>query len=88
MLEAFAVIAVFFVTVVVYVAVWLQARDPAQNTPQHELARLQTREAWLWQRLEIARRENWGGEMRTAIANELGATSHRLVRAGGRVAQG
>ena len=39
--EALAVIAVFFVTVAVYVAAWLQARDPAQNTPRHELERLQ-----------------------------------------------
>lgn len=83
--EALAVIAVFFVTVVVYVAAWLQARDPAQNTPRHELERLQTREAWLRQRLELARRENWDGKMRAAIADELGATSHHLARAGARV---
>lgn len=81
--EALAVVAVFVIAVIIYVAMWLQSRDPALHKPQEEFARLQHQVTWLDERLAKARRENWGTEMVASIADERDATAELLAKAGG-----
>lgn len=64
--EAFAVLAVFVVAIAAWIGAWAQARDPANYNARQEGERLQTQAAWLEQRVELARRENWDDDM---IAN-------------------
>ncbi len=79
--EAFAVLAVFTIAGIAYVAAWLQARDPARVDARQDFAQLKIQEAWLRERLERARQEQWSGEMIQPITDELAATLHRLARA-------
>lgn len=69
--EALAIVAVFLVSVVIYVVLWIQSRDPALYDPRKELVRLEHHVTWLEHRLAVARRENWGGTMEQAIVAEL-----------------
>jgi hypothetical protein len=82
--EALAVVAVFVVTVIAWVGAWLNARNPAGYPARDEIARLQHHAAWLEQRLVVAQRECWGGEMIAAISAELAATAGELERTIGR----
>ena len=77
--EAFAIVAVFVVAVVVYVGAWLQSRDPRKRNAAEELAQLRQHHGWLRERLEVARRERWGEEMVTQLAAEHEALSRRLA---------
>ena len=78
--EALAVVAVFVVTVVAWLGAWLNARNPAGYQARDEIARLQHHASWLEQRLVIAQREKWGGDMIEAISAELAATAGELER--------
>jgi hypothetical protein len=79
--EALAIVAVFFIAVGVYIFAWLEARNPALHDPQRDLARLHHQATWLQERLRIAKRENWDGEMVANLTTELVATSEQLARA-------
>jgi hypothetical protein len=78
--EALAILLVFAIIVAIYIAAWLQSRNPALSSPQKESARLQHHLAWLEQRLTTARREKWGHEMIAALAEEQAATGRELAR--------
>lgn len=82
--EALAIVVVFFVAVGVYISAWLQARNPAQHDPRQELARLKAHEAWLRERLQVAREENWANDMVAGLADELAVTSAQCARVGAR----
>jgi hypothetical protein len=77
--EAFAIVAVFAVAVVVYVGAWWQARDPRRRDARAELAQLRQHHGWLQERLAVARRERWGEEMVAQLAAEHEALSRRLA---------
>jgi hypothetical protein len=70
--------------VVIFIAAWwgaiVASRDPAQQDPRHEMARLRDYEAWLRQRLEMAQLEKWDEEMVAHVAEELIATKRELSR--------
>jgi len=72
--EALAVLFVFVVSAVVYVFAWVRARDPANHRPGEEFARLQLQRVWLEERLALATRENWSGEMKRSLSLQLEAT--------------
>lgn len=76
--EALAVVAVFVVAVVAWLGAWLHARDPANTNAGAEMERLRHHAVWLQQRLEVARREGWGEEMVTNLADELNSTARQL----------
>lgn len=76
--EAFAIIAVFAISVAAYVNGLLKARDPSLRTPAREVQRLQRQAAWLEERLDQARREKWGTIMAERISGELGETLREL----------
>ena len=76
--EAFAVLAVVVVAIAAWIGAWMQARNPANHDSRQEQVRLQHHYAWLQERLEVARRENWGGEMVGGLADELEATARQL----------
>ncbi|MDB6093059.1 MAG: hypothetical protein JWM32_621 [Verrucomicrobia bacterium] len=78
--EAVAVVAVFFIAVVIYVAMWVKSRDPAFLDPRMEVIRLEHHSKWLEERLAVARGENWGVEMSAPISAELAATKDELAR--------
>lgn len=80
--EALIVVAVFVIAVIIYVAMWLQTRDPALYNARDELARLQHQMKWLEERLAKARKEQWGKEMIASIVHERDATAGQLARAG------
>jgi hypothetical protein len=77
--EAFAVLAVFAISVAAYVNGLLKARDPSLRTPAREIERLERQAEWLEQRLDQARREKWGVVMAERISAELGATLEELA---------
>src|SRR3954469_25212344 len=77
--EAFAVLAVFLVAVVAYVAAWMQSRDPANFNRIEDEARLRQHAAWLASRLELARRENWSDEMVGNLEGELALAMRQLA---------
>ncbi len=79
--EAFAVVAVFVIALVIYFAMWMQTRDPALNKPHEELARLQHQVTWLEDRLARARHEQWGEHMIAPLADEYAATMAQLAQA-------
>ena len=78
--EALAVLLVFAVCVIVYVAAWLRCRNPSLADAHDDFQRLRHHEAWLRERLHRAEREQWDAEMIAGIAGELDATSHQLAR--------
>jgi len=80
--EALAIVAVFAIALIIYVAMWMQTRDPALHKPHEEFARLQHQVTWLEERLAKARREKWGTEMIASIEAERDATAGRLAKAG------
>jgi hypothetical protein len=69
--EAFAVLVVFVVAIMAWIGAWLQARDPANYNPRQESERLVVQAAWLEQRVELARRENWDSQMIANLESEL-----------------
>lgn len=72
--EALAIFAVVVVSVGVYVAAWIQAKDPANYNAQRELVRLKEQQRLLQQRLSAARREKWGMDMIETISEQLDAS--------------
>ena len=78
--EALAVVAVLFVCVVIYVALWVQSRNPALHDPRREQARLERHLKWLEERLAAARREGWGHEMTGNLTADLAATTEQLAQ--------
>ena len=79
--EAFAVLAVVVVTIVAWFSAWMHARNPANTNAQAEIARLRQHAAWLEQRMEVAQREKWGGDMIATLSDEMEGTARQLVRA-------
>lgn len=79
--EALAIVAVFVIAVVIYLAMWIQSRDPALHRPHEELARMQHQVTWLEERLARAGRERWGREMILAIEAERDAVVRQLAKA-------
>lgn len=73
--EALFVAAVFFISVVIYVAMWVQSRNPALYDPRRKHARLEQHVGWLKARLTLARDEGWGDEMVAPLAADLTATA-------------
>lgn len=81
--EALAVVAVVVVTIVAWVGAWMHARNPANHNPRAELERLRHQEVWLRQRIDLAQREGWSGEMVANLEQELAQTAEALqARAG------
>ncbi len=77
--EALVVLGVLAVALFSWLGAWLHTRNPANTNPADEAARLREHVAWLEQRLEVARRENWGGEMISGIATELNTAAGQLA---------
>lgn len=77
--EALAIVFVVITSVVCYCAARLHARNPAVWNFHQELKRLEVRCAWLEHRLDTAARENWDGQMRRAVADELRSTRMQLA---------
>jgi hypothetical protein len=77
--EALAIVAVFAVAVVIYIAMWVQSRDPAHFDPAKEAMRLEHQVSWLAHRLTKARRERWEAAMVENLAAELAAAEQRLA---------
>jgi len=77
--EALAILFVFTVATISYVASKFHARNPAVWNARAELIRLRVQCASLEQRLQVARRENWDGEMCARIAQELRSTRFQLA---------
>jgi hypothetical protein len=82
--EVLVIIVVPIIAAVIYVMLWIRSRDPALHDPREEFARLQRQVGWLEERLAMARREKWGGEMVAGIETELTVTAAQLAKAGGR----
>lgn len=78
--EALVVLGVLAVALLSWLGAWLHTRNPANSNPADEAARLREQVAWLEQRLEVARRENWGGEMVAGIATELASAAGQLAQ--------
>ena len=83
MVEALAVVAVFFIAIIIYIGMWLQARDPALSKPHEELVRIHHQMRWLDERLAKARREGWGDAMTANIVAEREATARLLKNSAG-----
>jgi hypothetical protein len=79
--EALAVFLVLLVAAGVYLGALIHSRNPANHHAGRELERLRGHEAWLRQRLQLAAREKWSGDMVARITDELGATSRQLAKA-------
>ena len=77
--EAFAVLFVFTVATISYVASKIHARNPAMWNARNELIRLRVQCASLEQRLLLARREQWDEEMRASIAQQLRSSRSQLA---------
>ena len=77
--EALALLALFAVVGGGFVVVKMSAGRSVD--PHQELQRLKQHERWLQQRLERARRENWGEEMTAGFATDLAATTQKLTEA-------
>lgn len=78
--EAIAIVGIFLISAIVYVGARLHARTAVLRDPAGEQARLQEQLRWLEHRLEQARREGWGEDMQTRIADELAAIQRQLSR--------
>lgn len=79
--ETLAVLFVFAVVAIIYVAAWLRSRNPSLVNVDDELQRLRHHEAWLRERLHRAQLERWDADMIAGLADELRATSRQLARA-------
>ena len=77
--EALAILFILIVAGGVYLYAWVQARNPARRNAAEDQARLERHEAWLRQRLELAKRERWGADMVRSIEAELLTTRERLA---------
>lgn len=80
--EAIAVVGVFVVCCFIYVIAKLQARDPELRKPSVVLEQLAQQQAWLEERLRQAERENWSGEMKKPIADELEVNLRKQAQLG------
>lgn len=80
--EALAIFAVFAVIAASFIGARQHAGHGATD-PRREIERLQHQERWLRQRLERAKRENWGSEMIAGFAKDLESTSRELAEAAG-----
>ena len=78
--EALAVLVVFAVCLVVYVAARLRRRDPSFINVEEDLPRLRHQETWLRERLLRAVEERWDTTMIAGIADELHVTTLQLAR--------
>jgi hypothetical protein len=78
--EAFAVLVVFVISVAAYIGALITARDPARQNVVEDLATLRQHHAWLRQRLDVARRENWDEEMVGNLEAEQMATAEEINR--------
>jgi hypothetical protein len=78
--EALAVLVVFVVTLVAWAGAWMHARDPANTNAREEVERLRHHAAWLEQRIDVAQREKWDGEMIDNLSAELAATTQQLAQ--------
>ena len=58
--EALAVAVVFVVALAAWIGAAVTARDPANRNVAQDCERLAHHALWLEQRIEVARRENWG----------------------------
>lgn len=76
--EALAIFAVFAVSIGVYVAAWIQAKDPANYNVQKEFVRLKEQQRLLQQRLLAARREKWAVEMIETISEQFDASCSEI----------
>ena len=85
--EALAVLAVFVVAIVAWFGAWMHTRNPANYDARGEVARLRQHAAWLEQRLELAQRERWGGDMVASLQEEVESTAQQLARAARRSAE-
>jgi hypothetical protein len=75
---AFAIIVVLIFAGIVAFA-WFWTADPArQLTAAAECIRLKQQEAWLADRLSLARRERWEPALEEHIADQLAATRAQL----------
>ena len=75
---AFAIVVVLIFAGIVAFA-WFWTADPArQLTAAAEHVRLKQQEAWLAQRLMLARSEGWETELEQQIAEQLAATRAQL----------
>jgi hypothetical protein len=78
--EAFAVLFVLIAALGVYVGAEIHSRNPANHNAKLDAERLRGQEAWLRQRLQMAQRENWSGDMVARLTEELGATTQQLAK--------
>jgi hypothetical protein len=78
--EAFAVLVVFVISVAAYLGALSTARDPSRQNVAEDLATLRQQHAWLQQRLDLARRENWGEEMVGNLEVKLVETTRQIAR--------
>ena len=79
--EAIAVLFVLAAAIGVYVWAALQSRHPANQYSGIDLERLRNHEAWLKQRLQLARQEKWSGDMIARITADLAAATQKLAKA-------
>jgi hypothetical protein len=79
--EALALLAVFIVAIAAWLGARLHARSPGNYNPVEDAKRLRLHADWLAERLEMARREKWGGEMVAELMIDLDRTSAQLVLA-------
>lgn len=77
--ETFAVLFVVTVAMISFIASKIHARNPEVWNAREELKRLRVQHASLKERLEIADRENWEGEMRELIVTQLRSTRSQLA---------
>ena len=80
--EALALLAIFVIAIAAWFGAWMQARDPANQNVHDETERLQLHVRWLEQRLDLAQRENWSGDMIASLQEEIETTARQLARRG------
>jgi hypothetical protein len=79
MIEGMAILAVFLIAALIYIAVRLQSQNDRRN-PQAEAARLRESVAWHEQRLRTAREKKWDVAMIDQIAEQLADAEYQLAR--------
>jgi hypothetical protein len=78
-MEAIPVIIVMVVATALWIYAVVQKHFAAPD-PKGEVEILHRRAAWLQERLDAARRENWDLDMISPILEDLTATRHQLAR--------
>lgn len=78
-MEAIPVIIVGVVSVTLWIYAVVQTHFAAPDA-RGELEILRRREAWLQERLDAARREQWDLDMVSPILDDLTTTRHQLAR--------